>query len=109
MPYQNRYQTINLPLSNADGTPLDASTVTAAEYALFDCQGTKRAEKTIANGGLTVAVLDGVNILTCALTAAESEHLCGKVSQELKIATTGTEYVGVVMSSPQITFIKTRI
>lgn len=109
MPYQYRYQTINLPVNNDDGTPLDASTITAAEYAIFDCQNVKRVDKTIANGGLTVAVLDGVNILTCELTPDETKHLCGQVQHELKIATTGTDYIGVVLSSPRINFIKTRI
>lgn len=109
MPYQYRYQTINLPVNNEDGTPLDAADLTAAEYAIFDCNNVKRVDKTIANGGLTVAVLDGVNILTCELTPDETKHLCGQVQHEMKIATTGTDYLGVVLSSPRINFIKTRI
>lgn len=109
MPYQYRYQTINLPVNNDDGTPLDAADLTAAEYAIFDCQNVKRVDKTIANGGLTVAVLDGVNILTCELTADETKHLCGQVDQELKVATTGTEFLGTALSSTKINFIKTRI
>lgn len=109
MPYQYRYQTINLPLSSDDGTSLDAADLTAAEYAIFDCQNVKRVDKTIANGGLTVAVLDGVNILTCELTEDDTKHLAGQVNHELKIATVGTEFRGVVLSSPKINFIKTRI
>lgn len=109
MPYQYRYQTFNIPVSNEDGTPLDAADLTAAEYAIFDCQNVKRVDKTIANGGLTVAVLDGVNILTCELTAEETKHLCGQVQHELKIATTGTKFRGMGLSSPRINFIKTRI
>ncbi len=109
MPYQFRYQTINLPVNDASGNPIDAADLTAAEYAIFDCDNVKRIDKTIANGGLTVAVLDGVNILTCELTAEETKHLCGQVSQEFKVATTGDEFLGVVLSSPKINFIKTRI
>lgn len=109
MPYQFRYQTINLPVNNEDGTPLDAADLTAAEYAIFDCQNVKRVDKTLANGGLTVAVLDGVNILTCELTADETEHLCGQVNHELKVATTGNQFLGAALSSPKINFIKTRI
>jgi hypothetical protein len=109
MPYQYRYQVINLPVNDASGNPLDASTLTAAEYAIFDCNNVKKVDKTIANGGLTVAVLDGVNILTCELTAEDTKHLCGQVSQEFKVATTGEEFLGVVLSSPKINFIKTRI
>ena len=109
MPYQFRYQTFNIPVSNEDGTPLDAADLTAAEYAIFDCQGVKRVDKTIANGGLTVAVLGGVNILTCELTAEETKHLCGQVPQELKVAIVGYEFLGTVLASPKITFQKTRI
>ena len=109
MPYQFRYQTINLPVNNEDGTPLDAADLTAAEYAIFDCQNVKRVDKTIANGGLTIAVLDGVNILTCELTANETEHLCGQVSHEIKVAKVGANYLGAALSSPKINFIKTRI
>ena len=109
MPYQYRYQTINLPVNNEDGTPLDAADLTAAEYAIFDCQNVKRVDKTIANGGLTIAVLGGVNILTCPLTAEDTKHLCGQVNHEFKVATTGDEFLGVVLASPKINFIKTRI
>lgn len=109
MPYQNRFETINLPVSDESGVSIDASTIAAAEYAIFDCQNVKRVEKTIANGGLFVAVLDGVNILACNLTADETEHLCGQVPHELKIALTGTEFRGVTLSSPRINFTKTRI
>lgn len=109
MPYQFRYQTFNIPVSNEDGTPLDAADLTAAEYAIFDCQGVKRVDKTIANGGLTVAALDGVNILTCELTAEDTKHLCGQVNHEFKAATTGDEFLGAALASPKINFIKTRI
>lgn len=109
MPYQNRYQTINLPISNQSGISIDAATITAAEYAIFDCQGVKRIEKTIAGGGLYVATLDGINILACNLTASETENLCGQVPHEIKVALSGTNYLGAVLPSPNITFIKTRI
>ena len=109
MPYQNRFETINLPVSDESGVSIDASTIAAAEYAIFDCQNVKRVEKTIANGGLYVAVLDGVNILACNLTADETEHLCGQVPHEIKVALSGTNYLGAVLPSPNITFIKTRI
>jgi hypothetical protein len=109
MPYQNRYLTVNIPLNNPDGTSLDAADVTAAEYAIFDCNSVKRVDKTISNGGLTVAVVDGVNVLTCQLTPDETKHLCGQVNHEFKVATTGDEFLGVVLASPKINFIKTRI
>ena len=109
MPYQYRYQVINLPVNDSSGNPIDAADLTAAEYAIFDCDNVKRIDKTIANGGLTVAVLDGVNILTCELTAEETKHLCGQVPQELKIALVGNEFLGTILASPKVTFQKTRI
>lgn len=109
MPYQNRYLTVNIPLNNPDGTSLDAADVTAAEYAIFDCNNVKRVDKTIVNGGLTVAVVDGVNVLSCQLTPDETKHLCGQVNQELKIATVGDNFVGTALSSTKITFNKTKI
>lgn len=109
MPYQNRFQTINLPLSDSSGVTIDASTITAAEYAIFDCQNVKKIDKTLANGGLYVAILDGENILACDLTADETATLCGQVNHELKAATVDSEFKGVTLASPKINFISTRI
>lgn len=109
MPYQNRVEPMYFPVFGEDGIQVDAATISAAEYAIFDCQNIKRVEKTIANGGLTVTLMDGFNVLFCTLTADETEYLCGQVQHEMKIALTGSDYRGVTLSTPRINFTKTRI
>lgn len=109
MPSQNRFQTFNLPIQDQDGLALDASTLSAAEYVIFDCCGTKKVHKTLANGGLYVATLNGVNILAVNLTADETKDLCGMVNQELKVATTASNFFGVNLSSPRINFVQSKI
>ena len=119
MPYQNRYNTIVLSGAMSDGASFDAADYTAAEYTIYSCAasgaGTPQVQnaavviqKTLADGGLVVAILDGQNVLQCTLTDTETQNLCGKVYHELKVATTGQQWLGVQLSSQELNFIKTR-
>lgn len=117
--YQNRYSTIVLSGSMSDGTPFDAADYTAAEYTIYSCAaagaGTPQVQnaaviiqKTLADGDLTVVILDGQNVLQCTLTDVETQNFCGKAYHELKVATTGEQWLGVQLSSQELNFIKTR-
>jgi hypothetical protein len=119
MPYQNRYNTIILNGQMSDGTAIDASTYTAAVYTIYSCASSGRGtpqvqnantviQKTLADGDLYVVVLDGQNVLECVLTDTETQNFCGKVYHELKVATTGSEWLGVQLSQPTLTFTPTR-
>lgn len=118
MPYQNRYNTIVLAGSLSDGVQFDAADYTAAEYTIFSCAASTQTpsvqnanvviQKSIADGGLTVVVLDGQNVLQCTLTDTETQNFCGKVYHELKVATTGSQWLGVQLSQPTLTFTPTR-
>jgi len=107
MLFQNRYNTIQLTPIGADGVNIDASTLTGAEYTIYDCNKTEKVKKFL-NDGLTVVALDGENILECVVTPAECEKLCGRVTHELKVALVGSDWLGVQLSTTQITFTPTR-
>jgi hypothetical protein len=107
MPYQNRVNTIILPVFSAAGNQEDAAIYAAAEYALFDCFGNPTV-KSLVNGGLTVQ-LDATtsqNVFVCVLGVADSNY-CGSVEQGFKVALTGEEWLPVQLSSSKINFIKT--
>lgn len=107
MLFQNRYNTIQLTPTDSSGNPVDAADLTGAEYYIYDCNKVAHIHKKL-NDGLDVVVLDGNNILQCVITPEECKNLCGRVSHELKVALVGSDWLGVQLSTTQITFTATR-
>lgn len=107
MPFQNRVNKIILPVFNSLGGQEDAGVYSAAEYALFDCNGNP-AIKSLANGGLTVQLdaSSSQNVFVCVLSVEDSNY-CGQVEQGFKVALTGSDWLAVQLSSNKINFTKT--
>jgi hypothetical protein len=107
MLFQNRYNTIQLAPTDSSGAPVDASTLTAADYTIYDCNKVAQVNKALGSG-LDVVVLDGNNILQCVITPDECKKLCGRVTHELKVALVDSDWLGVQLATTQITFTPTR-
>lgn len=104
--FESRDNTIVLPLSNQDGSYLDASTVTDAEYAVFSkCYGQILFQVSLSGGGITVVTLGADKVLQIDIPSAV--QICGQVPNELKILKDG-KWRGVTLSSGKINFIQTR-
>lgn len=108
MLFQNRYNTIQLAAFDASGQEIDALTLTAAEYRIYDCNKVSKIDKSLSNGGLTIVDVDGVNVLQCTIAPDECKDLCGRVTQELKVALVSEQWLGAQLSTNQITFAKTK-
>lgn len=105
--FQGRVNTIDIALYS-DSSYLDASTLSDAEYKLYDCYGNAAVTKSISGGGIQVVLVGADNILRVSLTADES-HLCGKVPHDLKVSLAPSNFLGVRLSTPALSFAKTRI
>jgi hypothetical protein len=104
--FQDRTNEVTIALFNGSNY-LDATTLDDAEYRLYDCYGNPAVTKTISGGGIDVVLVGSDNVLVVSLTAEES-NLCGKVLHDLKVSLSPSIYNGVRLSTPVLSFAKTR-
>lgn len=104
--FEKRDNTIVIPLSNADGSYLDANLITDAQYAIFSkCYSCTLFEASLSGGGVAIVLSGADRVLQIDIPA--SNEISGQVPQELKILKDG-KWLGVTLSSNKINFIQTR-
>lgn len=104
--FQNRDNTIILPLSNPDGSYLDPADITDAVYSIFSkCYTCKLFEASLSGGSITIVQSGADDVLQVDIPM--TVDIQGQVPNELKILKDG-KWLGVTLSQSKINFIQTR-